>query len=156
MSATPAAAAIAATAAAAVITGCVAPDADARPANTAQLAPDAIAVQDYVLATYPEITTIGGWRPNDPYPDHPSGRALDIMIPGWDTPEGRDLGDRIADDLLARSDQLGVESLIWRQEWRKPDGTRKHMAGRGSVTQNHFNHVHVLTKGHAATGVVTA
>ncbi|WP_396902759.1 hypothetical protein [Mycolicibacterium sp.] len=149
MNTAPAAAAL--TAGLVAVTAAVPAEADPAPVNN--LKPDAIAVQDYVLATYPEITTIGGWRPSDPYPDHPSGKALDVMIPGWDTPDGRALGDRIADDLLARADQLGVDSLIWRQEWRKPDGTRKHMAGRGSVTQNHFNHVHVLTKGSAGTGV---
>lgn len=147
MSATPAAAITAG-----LVAVAVAAPAEADPAPVDHLTPDAITVQDYVLEHYPQIRDIGGWRAGDPYPDHPSGRALDVMIPGWDTADGRALGDRLADDLLAHADQLGVESLIWRQEWRTPSGTRQWMAGRGSPNANHFNHVHVLTRGDTAAG----
>ena len=50
---------------------------------------DTIRIARAVAQRFPEIETIGGWRPYDAYPDHPSGRAADIMIPHWDTEEGK-------------------------------------------------------------------
>ncbi len=35
-------------------------------------------------------------RAGDPLPEHARGLALDVMIPGWDTPAGQQLGDEIA------------------------------------------------------------
>lgn len=90
------------------------------------------------------ITTIGGYRPNDPFPDHPSGLALDIMVYG-----DKAKGQRLADYVQRNADELGVEYLIWyRQIWnsgRAAEGWRA-MPDRGSVSANHQDHVHVLLR----------
>ncbi|ORX09949.1 MULTISPECIES: transglycosylase family protein [Mycolicibacterium] len=106
----------------------------------AGLTPGAAAVNDLIGQYFPEITTIGGYR-KDPHPDHPSGRALDIMIPGGTTagganPSGKALGDR-----------------IW--EWMKTTGL---FDMRGSLWQtmtggNHFDHIHARLADQALGGI---
>ncbi|MCC9181124.1 hypothetical protein [Mycolicibacterium mageritense] len=107
---------------------------------------------DYVRAHYPEVGQIGTVRA-DALPDHPTGHAADVMIPGWDTPEGKALGDRIADDVLAHAAQLGVKYVIWQQTYRTPDGAAQRMPSRGNPNANHYTHVHVTTWGNRGTGV---
>lgn len=76
------------------------------------------ALAHYIQSTYPGVVSIGGVRP-DPLPDHPSGRAIDIMI-------GSDmgLGDVIAADIQAQSARFGVSYMLWR-------------------VPAHFDHIHV-------------
>ena len=79
---------------------------------------NAVVLAHYIQSTYPGVVSIGGVRP-DPLPDHPSGRAIDIMI-------GSDmgLGDMIAADVRSQSARFGVSYILWR-------------------VPAHFNHVHV-------------
>ncbi|MFC9553662.1 peptidoglycan DD-metalloendopeptidase family protein [Rhodococcus sp. NPDC056960] len=109
---------------------------------------DTVRVARAVAATFPEVDTIGGWRPADTFPDHPSGRAADIMIPNWDTPGGKALGDAVADYVMANKDLFHVQYIIWRQQYRPAAGEGNLMEDRGSPTQNHFDHVHVTLDGH--------
>src|SRR5699024_1416325 len=51
-----------------------------------------------------DLEVIGGWRESDPYPDHPSGRAADIMIPNYSSDEGKRIGDEIAEFLSEHKD----------------------------------------------------
>ena len=73
-------------------------------------------------------------------PEHSSGRALDFMCT-------RDQGDWIADYIWNNRKRLRVKWIIWRQriisQERASEGWR-HMADRGSATQNHYDHVHVF------------
>lgn len=82
------------------------------------LTPNARALSDYIIANYPGVQSIGGVRP-DARPDHPSGRAIDIMI-GSDM----SLGDAINADVQSQAGRFGVVYTMWR-------------------VANHFNHVHV-------------
>lgn len=115
--------------------------------------PNAIAVADCVAAGWPELRTIGGWRPSDPYPDHPSGQAVDIMLPqGCTQSEGKlALGNAIATFLMKNADAYRIQYLIWQQRiWTIREGARplsqwRSMADRGSCTANHMDHVHVST-----------
>jgi hypothetical protein len=59
------------------------------------LTPEALLVLRCVTATFPRLTDFGGKRP-DPLPDHPSGRAVDIMIPNYQTTEGTAFGWQVA------------------------------------------------------------
>ncbi|MFD8248120.1 peptidoglycan DD-metalloendopeptidase family protein [Nocardia sp. NPDC059691] len=113
----------------------------------AHLQVDAVRVARAVAVTFPQITTIGGWRESDPYPDHPSGRAIDVMIPDYATGEGNALGDSIADYVMAHAADFHVEYIIWRQVYRSPDGTANLMDDRGGDTANHFDHVHISVTG---------
>lgn len=82
------------------------------------LVPNARSLAAYIMATYPGVQSIGGVR-TDPLPDHPSGRALDIM-----TGANMGLGDAINADLQSQAGRFGIDYTMW----RVPD---------------HFNHVHV-------------
>jgi hypothetical protein len=109
---------------------------------------DTIRLARAVALKFPQIQTIGGWRPVDAYPDHPSGRAADIMIPNYETAQGKSLGDAINKYVLDNKDFFAVEYTIWRQQYTPAGGEGNQMEDRGSPTQNHFDHVHVTTIGH--------
>ena len=109
---------------------------------------DTIRLARAVALKFPQVQTIGGWRPVDSYPDHPSGRAADIMIPNYESAEGKALGDAINKYVLDNKDFFQVEYTIWRQHYTPADGEGNQMEDRGSPTQNHFDHVHVTTIGH--------
>ncbi|MFN8124983.1 MAG: NlpC/P60 family protein [Candidatus Nanopelagicales bacterium] len=103
-------------------------------------------------ALWPQITTIGGWRPSDPYPDHPSGRADDIMMPEGcaQTPSKLALGTAIAEFFMKNAAKFHVQYIIWQQRiWNaeteapKPAVSWRGMSNRGDCTSNHQDHVHV-------------
>ena len=82
------------------------------------LVPNARALAAYIIATYPGVQSIGGVRA-DWLPDHPSGRALDIM-----TGSDMSLGDAINADVQSQTGRFGVAYTMWR-------------------VANHFDHIHV-------------
>ena len=109
------------------------------------LQPNAIQVHRAVRAKFPQITTIYGWR-RDVTPDHPAGRALDLMIPNYKSSSGKKLGGEVALWLKANARSLDINYVIWNQRiWnieRNSEGWR-YMADRGGDSANHKNHVHV-------------
>ncbi|MDK8242588.1 phage tail tape measure protein [Corynebacterium coyleae] len=90
-----------------------------------------------IALQFPEVKTIGGYRPVDPYPDHPSGRALDVM-----TYTDQALGDRILNYLFDNNGFFKMQYAIWKQAMWYKKGAPQPMADRGSPTQNHMDHVH--------------
>lgn len=105
-----------------------------------------------IRAEFPQIKIIGGWRPSDPYPDHPSGLALDIMIPQGcvSSGPGKELGDDIARFFMNQTDTYAVKYMIWQQRiWNaeeespKPVSQWRGMSPRGSCTADHKDHVHL-------------
>jgi len=102
------------------------------------LTPDAIRVHRAVCARFPDVSSYGGRRSGDG--EHSEGRALDIMV------SSSSLGDAIASWVRANYTRLGVSEVIWAQRiWtvqRASEGWRS-MEDRGSVTANHYDHVHV-------------
>jgi hypothetical protein len=56
------------------------------------------------------VQSIGGVR-SDPYPDHPSGRAIDIMV-GNDTA----LGNTIYSDLNGNLGRWGIQYMMWQTD----------------------------------------
>lgn len=99
----------------------------------------------HVWANYPQIKTMYGWR-RDSMPDHPSGRAVDIMLPSYKSNNA--LGWEIAQFFRANASEFGVNYVIFDQHiWsvaRNREGWRK-MSSRGNDTANHIDHVHVNT-----------
>jgi uncharacterized protein YgiM (DUF1202 family) len=126
---------------------------NASPGVEKGLKPNALKVLAAVRKNWPQIRTIGGVHP-DPLPDHPSGRALDLMLPGYKTKAGKKLGHDMSRWLEKRHDELGINYIIYDQHiWnvqRDREGWRP-MGGRGSDSANHKNHVHVtvFAKGYA-------
>lgn len=124
------------------------------------LNPGAEYVKGLIQKAWPQITNIGGYRPPDGYNEHSSGNALDVMIPNWNTPEGKALGDQVAGWVAANANTFGLTHFIWRQRiYKAGDTTGQQMEDRGSPTQNHMDHVHAwFQKGGGAlpTGNVVA
>lgn len=113
--------------------------------NEMNLQVNAVRLGRSVALNFPEIDVIGGWRPSDPFPDHPSGRAIDVMIPDWQSSEGSAVGDAVTEYILGNWEFFEVDYIIWRQQLIYPDSATM-MEDRGSPTQNHFDHVHVSLK----------
>jgi uncharacterized protein YraI len=113
------------------------------------LKPNAIKVHRAALKAWPQITRYYGVRP-EPIRDHPSGRALDLVIPSYKSTAGKALGSKVAAWARRNHQRLGIEYIIWNQHiWnvrRAKEGWR-HMADRGSDSANHKNHVHVTVFG---------
>ncbi len=100
------------------------------------LGPNAARVYSAVRSAF-GITTIGGYRPGDSG-DHGAGRAVDIMI------SGQGQGDAVAAFVQAHAAEFHVTYVIWRQRiWYPGSAAWQPMADRGSVTANHYDHVHV-------------
>jgi hypothetical protein len=77
--------------------------------------------------------------------EHPLGRACDFMLSTggtMPTPANQALGDRIAEWALKHRNKLGVKYVIWKQRINHGSGWRA-MSNRGSITENHFDHVHI-------------
>ncbi|MGY4650583.1 hypothetical protein ACVWWN_004379 [Mycobacterium sp. URHB0021] len=91
---------------------------------------------------FPEIQSIGGVRP-DSLPFHPSGRALDVMIPQYQSAQGKALGDQIMSFFQQNADALGVEDTIWQDFWQPTNGSPGKKLGRAGDTEGHRNHVHI-------------
>lgn len=95
---------------------------------------------------FPQIATIGGFR-QDALRWHPSGLAIDVMIPDHNSPEGIELGDQIAGYALANAKRWGVDHVIWRQKIYPGLGNPSWTANLGNETANHYDHVHIATDG---------
>lgn len=112
-----------------------------------QLNSNATAVVNAVLASYPKITNIYGWRASSSYSsDHPSGRAVDIMIPSYKKSSSISYGWTIAHYFQKNAAKYNVKYIIYRQKvWNAayPDRGWRAMEDRGSDTANHMDHVHV-------------
>ena len=83
--------------------------------------------------------------------EHASGRALDFMISQHGMGIDTEMGDAIAEFVLAHGVDWGLGWVIWRQRIFPPKGTFvqnpkggwRRMEDRGSSTQNHMDHPHV-------------
>ncbi|WP_049544504.1 LysM peptidoglycan-binding domain-containing protein [Streptococcus pseudopneumoniae] len=94
------------------------------------------------------ITSFSGYRPGDSG-DHGKGLAIDFMVP-----EGSELGDKIAEYAIQNMASRGISYIIWKQRFYAsfdskygPANTWNSMPDRGSVTENHYDHVHVSMNG---------
>lgn len=85
------------------------------------------------------------WGYNAGGAEHGTGRALDIMLSNSSA-----LGDKIADHLWDNRVRYGVIQLIYRRRiksTRVDPGVWRYMGDRGSPTENHMDHIHVLFDG---------
>ena len=81
------------------------------------------------------VSSIGGYRPNAG--EHSTGEAIDFMI------SSRGQGDAIAAFVQANVGAYDVKYVIWRQRYWAPGKSWRMMEDRGSITANHYDHVHV-------------
>ena len=90
------------------------------------------------------ITSFSGYRPGDSG-DHGKGLAIDFMVPVSSA-----LGDQIADYAIQNMASRGISYIIWKQRFYAPYDSKygpaytwNPMPDRGSITENHYDHVHV-------------
>jgi hypothetical protein len=106
-------------------------------ASEAGMQPNTILAARAISARFPQIAEIDGVRP-DSKPWHPSGLAIDIMIPNPESPEGIALGDEIRAYALANAARFGLQDVIWRGTYSTP-------AGPQATGYGHYDHVHITT-----------
>ncbi|WP_161971564.1 SH3 domain-containing protein [Acidipropionibacterium jensenii] len=109
------------------------------------LRPSAKGIVNRTITAFPQIRTIYGVRA-DSIADHPSGHAVDLMLPRGSRDSA--LGQQIAAYFRAHAQELGVQYIMYnKQIWnisRDSEGWRA-VADRGSETANHMDHVHITT-----------
>lgn len=128
---TTAAPALIATAQAATFTG-----------SEAGLQPHVVAYKQEVLSAFGSMW-VHGYRPDSG--DHGKGLALDFMV--TDNPA---LGDQIAAYAASHMAEKKISYIIWKQRFYAPYESKygpaytwNLMEDRGSVTENHYDHVHI-------------
>lgn len=99
-----------------------------------------------ISAVFPEVQAIGGVRA-DHLKWHPSGLAIDVMIPNWNTAAGRALGNEVVAYTLANKDRFALDHVIWRQVIWSRSGSPHVMGHYGSADADHYTHVHIATEG---------
>ena len=111
--------------------------------ENAGLQPQTAAFKEEVANLF-GITSFSGYRPGDPG-DHGKGLAIDFMVPVSSA-----LGDQIADYAIQNMASRGISYIIWKQRFYAPFDSKygpaytwDPMPDRGSVTENHYDHVHV-------------
>jgi len=125
-------------------------------AMEAELTPDGLRVLRCVHQQFPQITDFIGNYPARGDSDHNTGRAVDTMIPGWDTSAGNALGWQLATWERAHASALGIKYLIFDQKiWslhRDAEGWRPYANpyGDSGPSGRHLNHVHTSVYGNTA------
>ena len=116
-------------------------------AENAGLQPQTAAFKEEIANLF-GITSFSGYRPGDSG-DHGKGLAIDFMLP-----ESSELGDKIAEYAIQNMASRGISYIIWKQRFYAPfdskygpANTWNPMPDRGSVTENHYDHVHVSMNG---------
>ncbi|WP_074345794.1 phage tail protein, partial [Mycobacteroides abscessus] len=94
------------------------------------------------------ISNIGGWRPQDKYGEHSTGRALDVMT------SDKAKGDAVKDFAVDNASAIDLKWAIWQQKLWYPGGRSEKMDDRGSPTQNHMDHVHIFSGPGIANGLL--
>lgn len=111
--------------------------------ENAGLQPQTAAFKEEVVKLF-GITSFSGYRPGDSG-DHGKGLAIDFMVPVSSA-----LGDQIAEYAVQNMASRGINYIIWKQRFYAPYDSKygpaytwNPMPDRGSVTENHYDHVHV-------------
>ena len=109
----------------------------------AGLQPQTAALKEEIAAKY-GITEFSLYRPGDSG-DHGKGLAADFIVG-----DNTELGNRVAADVTSNMTERGISYVIWQQQFYAPfesvygpANTWNQMPDRGSVTENHYDHVHV-------------
>ena len=111
--------------------------------ENAGLQPQTVAFKEEIANLF-GITSFSGYRPGDSG-DHGKGLAIDFMVPVSSA-----LGDQIADYAIQNMASRGISYIIWKQRFYAPYDSKygpaytwNPMPDRGSITENHYDHVHV-------------
>lgn len=134
------------------------------------LKPWTIAVGKWIADNWKgTILSIGGWRQDGSYGDHPSGEAIDVMFSKFGVKasgKGYEAGTALAQYLCNNAAAAGTKTIIWYGKiWNstkdkacKPFPEWRTYQGYGGVasqniTTGHFDHVHFRGVDGAAAGI---
>jgi len=118
------------------------------PVIGANITPRMLQVKNEVDRRFGPFTSIGCFRA-EASGEHPLGRACDFMLSSggvMPTAAKVQLGYQITAWAQANASRLGIMYMIYRQKiWdiRMASAGWVPMADRGSITANHFDHVHI-------------
>lgn len=120
------------------------------PTAPGNITPRMAKVYRAVVAKFGKGKTVGCYRSNGGIPgggEHPKGRACDFMVASGTMPSADmvDHGHRIAQWAISHASKYGIMYIIYRQriyDMRGGSGWRQ-MEDRGSITANHYDHVHI-------------
>ncbi|MES9608470.1 hypothetical protein AB0C69_35755 [Actinomadura sp. NPDC048032] len=100
-----------------------------------------------IAGMFGPFPVIGCHRSTGDPQDHGDGRACDFMESTGGRPPtagAQRHGDEVARYAVANARRLGISYVIWRQHiWNVRGGGWRPMEDRGSITQNHYDHVHI-------------
>ncbi|MGT2895525.1 LysM peptidoglycan-binding domain-containing protein [Streptococcus entericus] len=110
--------------------------------SEAGLQPHVVAYKQEVLSAFGSMW-VHGYRPDSG--DHGKGLALDFMVT-----DNAALGDQIAAYAASHMAEKKISYIIWKQRFYAPYESKygpaytwNLMEDRGSVTENHYDHVHI-------------
>lgn len=116
--------------------------------NTNGMQPQAATFANAVANEF-GITNIGGYREGADAQDHGQGLAVDVMVEPYSAQ-----GDAVAQYAIDNMAANNISYVIYKQMFYAPVDniygpayTWNPMPDRGSITQNHFDHVHVSFNG---------
>jgi len=117
------------------------------PSGSDNITPRTRLVRNLINERFPTGFPTGCFRADGGGGEHPLGRACDFMLSSggaMPTPEKVALGNEIAEFLIKNGGRLGVKYVIYRQRiYNMSTPGWRPMEDRGSITANHFDHVHV-------------
>ncbi|HOY80508.1 MAG TPA: hypothetical protein PLB92_00075, partial [Rhodoglobus sp.] len=121
--------------------------ADFGPENFSGPALNTQAAADFIRRTWPQITDIGTWRAAGSVAgsDHPKGKALDAMLPGYSSPAGKQLGTNVAEWFRTNPWNFGTKYVIYYDRIADGGGgwgPYSHPGGNND-TLAHRDHVHI-------------
>jgi hypothetical protein len=115
------------------------------------------AFSTYLRANFPQITSIGGYSCREivgipgEMSVHGTGRALDVFFPLDSAVSGEgnadnDLGDPVANWLVANAEFIGIQRVIWdRLMWQAdvPEGYSREVPYTWAGSHPHNDHIHL-------------
>lgn len=119
------------------------------PNGNGGLGPMAAAARQFVMQQW-GLTNIGGYANRNiagtgTVSDHALGKAIDVMIPNYQSPPSIALGNDIANWFVGNPARFGTKYVIWRDRINDGGGWEPygHPGGGRSDTLQHRDHVHV-------------
>ncbi|MFG2090698.1 MULTISPECIES: hypothetical protein [unclassified Spirillospora] len=121
--------------------------AESTPITGNRMTPRMRAVVLEIARLFGPFPVIGCHRSTADAQDHGDGRACDFMeSTGGRMPSAGALrhGDQVAAYAVGNARRLGISYVIWKQHiWNVRGGGWRPMEDRGSLTQNHYDHIHI-------------
>ncbi len=116
------------------------------PTGEDNITPRTRLMREEVKDRFPTGFPVGCFR-SDTSGEHPIGRACDFMLSSggaMPSPDKVALGNEISEWAIRNGGRIGVKYVIYRQRiYNLSNPGWRPMANRGSITANHFDHVHV-------------